>query len=74
MGVEGIEQRTQHAALLGASAEGGGRGCMGAHSYPLSAACQKVPNPKPGGVWYSNVRQFGHQSLREDGVKSRAKA
>ena len=39
MGVEGIEQGTQHAALRGASADAEGRGCMGAQSYPLSAVC-----------------------------------
>ena len=47
--------------------------CMEAYSYPLNALCQKVLNPKAGGVWYSNVRQFGHQSVGEDSVKSRAK-
>ena len=73
VGVECIEQGTQHAALWGASAEAEGRGCMGAHSYPLRAVCQKVLNPEAGGVSYSSVLQFGHQSVGEDGVKSRAK-
>ena len=53
--------------------EAEGLGCMEAYSYPLNALCQKVLNPEAGGVWYSNVRQFGHQSVGEDSVKSRAK-
>ena len=48
MGVKGIEQGTQHAAM-----QAEGRGCMGAHSYPLSVVCQKVLNPKAAVVWYS---------------------
>ena len=39
MGVEGIEQGTQHATLRGASAEG--CGCMGGHFYPLIVSVRK---------------------------------
>lgn len=72
MGIEGIEQRAQHTALWRASAEAESCGNMRAHSNPLRAVTQEVLYPKAGGVWESQVQQFGHQSVREDGIKRRA--
>lgn len=52
-GVEGVEQRAQHTALWGASAETDGCGDVGAHSNPLSVITEEVLALKAGGVWKS---------------------
>lgn len=63
---------TQHAALGRAGAEVDAGGYVAAHLHPLRAGRQEVLNPLTGGVWYSQVRQFGHQSVWDDGVECRA--
>ena len=58
VGVECIEQGTQHAALWGASAEAESCGCMGAHSYPLRAVRQKVLNVPNNDLMMSEYERY----------------
>ncbi len=69
---EGVEQGAQHTALWGAGAEAEGRGCVMAHSNPLAATRQEAVYPPAGGVSKSQVPQFVHQFVGEDGVEIRA--
>lgn len=60
VGVEGVEQGTQHTVLVRASAEAQGRGCVVAYSDPLSAIRQEAVDPHAGGMWKAQVPQFDH--------------
>ena len=66
---QGIQERTEHAALGGTSVESQGGGCGAAYPHSLGSACQDVQDPITEGDVEPKVSELDDELQGQDGIE-----
>ena len=66
---QGVQERTEHAALGGTCVESQGGGCGAAYPHSLGSARQEVQDPITEGDVEPKISELGDELLGHDGIE-----